>query len=123
MLRGQSPLETMRSRGYAPVRVDLCCYPVARHLLGVSDSGLYATIEAPSGVIPSRADLRCIVGLEVHVAGDDAMTVHAVRDVCVSAGASRVVATVFDGRRDIPDIDRFKTVSVTDTKGILTWPN
>lgn len=121
-MRGHAQLEAMRRSGYAPAWVDVCLYPVKPHLLGVSDSGLIATIEATSWD-HARADLRCVVGLEVRVSGDDATAVHAMRDACIKAGASRVIATVFDGREDIPDAQRFAALKVTDTKGILTWPN
>lgn len=118
-MRGQTALEAMRRAGLVPESVDICLFPVKRHLLGAWPYG--ATLQADAA--PNPAALRCIVGLSVRVAGSDARRVAAMRDACIKAGASRVIATVFDGREDGPDYSRFEAVSVTDTEGVLTWPN
>ncbi len=119
-MRGQAHLEAMRRRGYAPEAVDICLFKTRP---GATEDWArwhpqYATLEADK---PDRAALRCIVGLAVGIHGSDPMRVHAMRDACISAGAQRVVATVFDDRPGLPDADRFQAIEITDTQGVLTW--
>src|SRR5574343_216022 len=118
LMRGRQDLETLRLEGYAPLWVDLCAYPCRKDLLGVI--GATAAIEALT--VPSRAELRCLVGLHVAVHGSDAGLVHALREACVTAGARRVVATVYSGEQEC-DLDSYQPLEITDTEGVLTWPN
>lgn len=119
-MRGQNLLEALRRSGHAPVTVDICLYETKPWV--TQDWAIwypqFATLQADK---PDRAALRCIVGLDVNVSGDDAERVHAMRDACVEAGASRVVATVFENKDSGPDYERCRAIEVTDTKGLLTW--
>jgi len=74
------------------------------------------------GENPARADLRCVVGLTVHVTGQDRQTVFALRDRCIKSKAKRVIASVMTqgGNEEFPT---FTLAECTDTARHLTWPN
>lgn len=122
-MRGHQDLIAMRRRGYVPhvVFIDIGQdrlwdgwverTPWSAHLcVGESEQ-------------PSRADLRCVVGLTVSVHGEDAARVHALRDACIEARAARVIATVSRCTHDVLKYERFECSEVTDTAGVMTWPN
>ena len=117
-------MEAMRSEGFAPSIVFLDIGPDPLHMAKdwhtLKPEIAYLQVE--HGDIPCPSDLRCVVGLRVSVQGDDESHVEAIGNACVSAGASRVIASVTkcldpDGRRE-----RYETVSMTDTAGVMVWP-
>jgi hypothetical protein len=71
-----------------------------------------APIHADINVDPAesigRLDLRCIVGLTIHLNGSNAERVAELRDACLEAGAERVIACC--------------PAWTDDTEGILSWP-
>lgn len=118
MLRGQAQLEAMRRRGHVPQAVFICFDD--RRLRMADDWSEHTPSIAhlePVGK-PSPADLRCIVGLTVFVLGTDAGAVAAMRDACVEARAARVIAMVCAERAPWCS----ECVEVSDTKGLLSWP-
>jgi hypothetical protein len=79
-----------------------------------------AQLQAPK---PDLSVLRCIVGLTVCVQGSDLSRVHAMRDACISARAARVIASVSQCVDSMPGYERFECIELTDTAGVLAWPN
>lgn len=70
---------------------------------------------------PDRVDLRCVVGLTVHVTGAIKEIVHTLRDRCIAAKAHRVVASVLTPRGKDEWI-AYHLDECTDTAGQMTWP-
>ena len=66
-----------------------------------------------AGDNPELLDLRFLVGSTVIVEGADAARVNRIAASCRPL-AQRVIASTFDGRR---------VTKVTDSDGVLTWPN
>ena len=120
-MKGAESLRFMRRRGYAPSMV----------FLDTEDNRLrpwadwerinpnHAHLTPERNDVPARADLRCVVGLRVLVQGDDADAVHAWRDACIAAKASRVVASVTRCIESDPLYARYETLEMTDTAGLL----
>lgn len=109
-MRGHQDLIAMRRRGLVPpvVVIDLSA-------VLVPNGGLTVGLTER----PSLADLRCVVGLTVSVHGEDAASVHALRDACIEAKAARVIATVSRCTHDVPKYERFECAEVTDTAGVF----
>lgn len=116
MLRGQAQLEAMRRRGHAPDAVFIDCGGDRLRMAEGWASQQRAHLAANGPV--SQADLRCIVGLTVFVGGGLPCQIRAMRDACVRAKAKRVIATICEPRGEV-----FECVEVTDTEGLLSWPN
>lgn len=116
-MRGQAQLEAMRRRGKAPavVFIETDSLPRWRGPETWADHDAPAQLHATK---PDLSDLRCIVGLTVCVQGSDKARVHAMRDACIRAKAARVIASV-----SVPDGEWFECVEVSDTGGLLSWPN
>lgn len=65
---------------------------------------------------PALLDLRFLVGLVAIVEGHDQKRVEAVAEAC-KRHAARVIATVSD--KHFPH----EVKSISDTEGVMTWPN
>jgi len=96
-MRGHEALVAMRRRGVRPVMADISdgmdglgCWRDWQDWTGT------AQIEVQPGDSISRLDLRCLVGLFVIVSGTDESRVKRLHDACVEAGASAVMATVYE---------------------------
>lgn len=117
---GHEPLIAMRRRGRAPAWVEIETMPCADSRLA-REWPQFLPQRAMLFVDPresaARLDLRCVVGLCVDVQGEDAKRVSAVVAAAESAGARRVLGSVFRRRGELCE-----TVSRTDTEGRLTWP-
>lgn len=122
-MRGQTQLEATRRRGYVPevVFIDADSKPV-RRVDAMFDplAGGAARLGLLPGESPARVDLRCVVGLVVHVSGTDANRVQAMRDAAIAAGASRVISATTE--RTNQGWQPFRTVELTDTAGLESWP-
>ncbi len=122
-MRGQAQLEALRRRGYAPevVFIDADAKPVRRvDAMFDSLADGAARLGLLPGESPKRVDLRCVVGLVVHVNGTDADRVQAMRDAAIAAGAVRVIAAATE--RTEQGWQPFRTVELTDTAGLESWP-
>lgn len=121
-MRGQAQLEALRRSGKAPavVFIETDSAPRWRGPETWLDRAAPAQLQASK---PDLAALRCVVGLTVCVQGSDRATVHAMRDACIRAKASRVIASVSECRNSAPGYERFECVEVSDTMGVMTWPN
>ena len=118
-MRGQTQLETLRRRGKAPAVVFIETDSVPGWK---GPETWHERANAPAqlqGSRASQAELRCVVGLTVCVQGSDPQTVQAMRDACIRAKAARVIASV----SQCTGPERFECLEVSDTMGVLTWPN
>jgi len=60
------------------------------------DQQRHAVITLAAGDIPEAMDLRCCVGLEVHVAGDRGESrARRIHNALVDAGAKRVITSIY----------------------------
>jgi len=93
-VRGAEALVAMRRRGYAPrlAIVDLDEDRLQSWRDWEVLNPAIAKLAPGDGEHAARADLRCVVGLNVLVTGDDAERVRSYRDACIAANAKRVVA-------------------------------
>ncbi len=66
---------------------------------------------------PLRLDLRCVIGLPVHVDGCDEKRVKAVADACLVAGAVRVISSLCDFNR----YGEKTLLRLTDSSGKVNW--
>jgi len=66
---------------------------------------------------PLRLDLRCVVGLPVHVDGCDEKRVKAVANACLVAGAVRAIQSVCDFNR----YGEKTLLRITDSSGKVNW--
>lgn len=87
-MRGHEGLIRMRQAGYRPETVFLCDFPTPTDW---AQWGEYPTIRVDGDAI-AALDLRCLVGLKVHVAGFDDVRSRALFEACKTAGASFVIA-------------------------------
>lgn len=96
-MKHHEPLIAMRRRHCRPEAVFLIvdCADDEDARWADRDPG-HAHIAIEPRDVPSRLDLRFLVGCTVHVMGLDDARIHEVFDAAVAAGASRVAA-VFDG--------------------------
>lgn len=119
-MRGQDQLEAMRRRGFVPEQVNIATTPIAKHF--ADDWPLYsprfAQLQAEGS--PRRADLRCLIGLEVQIDGEDRGTVKAWAEAVKAAGARRVVTSLADF--SAPEEWKHSIVEMTDTDGVIVWP-
>lgn len=69
------------------------------------------------GDTPELLDLRFLVGTTALVEGSDAARVDRIAEVCKPI-AKRVIATT-----SIRNGMLFDVVRITDTEGVMTWPN
>lgn len=77
-----------------------------------SDAMLDGLTVRVHGDMPEMLDLRFLVGVTAIVQGDAPKRVERIAKAC-QKHASRVIASVHEGR---------KFFSVSDTEGVLTWP-
>lgn len=123
-MRGHQLLSDVRRAGFAPhqvnVDLDVPRLPLA-HFADMARAG-FAQLQVEPADAVHRLDLRCVVGLVVLVSGRDAERVANVAAACVAAGAERVIATTHETDDDPVD-PTFTVVRVTDSAGVLTWPN
>ena len=124
-MRGADALRQMRRDGYTPnlVIVDLAENWMQSWADWERMNPTIAQLAPTPGESPSRADLRCVIGLTVFVTGDalQAEAVRAWRDACIAANAKRVIAAVTQCvNPDKPrEFRRFDTPEITDTAGVL----
>lgn len=124
-MRGAEALREMRLSGYAPslVIIDLDDERLRMAVDWQHVNPTTARLAPAANDAPHRTDLRCVVGLKVFVHGDKTEAVHAWRDACIAAKASRVISAVTICTSDVPDYETFKTLEIGDTTGKLTWQN
>lgn len=119
-MRGHEPLIEMRMKGHVPdcawIDTDKDNLEAWRYWLEMNNASANIQIE-PTDKHP---DLRCIVGLPCYIQGSDRKLVAAIRDACIAAGASRVVA-MFMERFGQGEFVAFRVLEVTDTSGLLTY--
>ena len=120
MMRGQAQLEAMRRSGFVPVWVNIATTQIERHFVDqwAWYSPRFAQLQAQGN--PSRADLRCLVGLWVQIDGEDRETVRAWADAAKAAGARRVMTSLAD--LSSPVESKHSIVEMTDTEGVCVWP-
>lgn len=117
-MRGKRQLEAMRLAGKAPDLVCVSTTPIDR---GLAENWQFHTprfAQLQADGMPRRADLRCLIGLQVQIDGIDAATVEAWRDACVAAGAKRVRSVVSAPNRG-PYCG--EPLAMTDTDGVAVW--
>lgn len=101
-MKNHEPLIAMRRRGRKPSAVFLVVDCAGREedlRWPEIDPGMAHVAIEPHDV-PSRLDLRCVIGCNVHVLGFDEERLRAVFDAAVGAGAA-LVASVFDGQTQV----------------------
>ena len=123
-MHGHTPLIAMRLKGSAPACVFIdtdAPGPLDPARGWEIDNAAHAHIQTAAGERINRLDLRCVVGLRVHVDGTQKSRVHAMRNACIAAGAVRVIATTlerFGGGENIA----FRVIETTDTDGVFVFP-
>ena len=128
-MKGHEPLISMRMKGSVPSCVWI---DTDEDKLGAWKTWTYTDKQGRSipyadnlkesvQIEPSdkRPDMRYVVGLPCYIFGSDSKSVFAVRDACIEAKASRVIATVMQ-RFGKGEFVAFRTVEVTDTAGHMT---
>lgn len=118
-MRGYQPLFDLRMAGLKPAFLSIDVGTEPRwlcdhwHKLGLS---AHILIEPKDRL--ETLDLRAVVKLLVHVSGhvDDAVRVRRVFDICVQAGADRVLGSL---HRLVGG--QLETVEHFDTAGVLEW--
>ena len=127
-MRGLAPLIALRRGGSVPdcVWVDLerDPMPMAEDWAGINNRSAHVQLEPEDRI--RHLDLRCAKGLPCYVQGNDRDEVRAMRDACLAAGASRVIATVMR-RVGQGEFVAFHVEEMTDTAGIFSggksWPS
>ena len=123
-MRGIENIIAMRQRGVKPAVVWVEMLPMQQWAKQLTNkAGRYVDIHVDESDVPSvqRADLRCLVGLQVMVNGPDNETTEKVAKACFDAGAKTVQAFRFDisnpYRPDITKATRYSAEGVT-----TSWP-
>lgn len=119
-MRGHEPIIAMRQRGKKPALVfldllrDHAPAPAWRDWPDVSPAVPVVWVQDDD--VPTRLDLRFLVGLNAVISGRDAERVAQLERAAIDAGALRVVAVtlVLDERRQ-----EHRVVRVTDTAGAI----
>lgn len=118
-MKGHEPLVEMRMNGYVPncvwIDTDQDFLETWRTWPAMNNAS--ANIQIEQG--DKRPDLRFVIGLPCYVQGSNSAAVFAVRDACIAAQASRVVAMVME-RYGHGEFAAFRVVEITDTDGHLT---
>jgi len=117
-MRGHEPIIALRQRGKKPAMVflDLCRdfspAPMWRDWPEVQPA--IATVWVQDTDVPSRLDLRFLVGLNAVISGRDSERVEQLERAAIDAGATRVIAVTLtlDERRQ-----EHRVVRVTDSAG------
>ncbi len=110
---GHEQILDLRRRRVRPVAVWVSDYPCCT-------AGNGTTVSLSPQDVPELIDWRFLIGLVVHVDGDDAQRVARIADAC-RAFAARVVATVYGPGKDYAGRPVAIATSITDTQGVLTW--
>jgi hypothetical protein len=110
-MKGHEPLIAMRLRGRLPASVHLRAdggpcweWTVPAH----AGAPIHADIVVDPEESIGRLDLRCFVGLTIHLNGQDPERVKALSIACMEAGAARVIACCPQW--------------TNDSEGLLSWP-
>lgn len=113
-MRGHEPLLALRRRGFRPDAVWLWDYPQPKPLSDGTRMDWWAFRDIGSAEVtieptdhPARADLRFVVGLQVHVMLPDPDRMRAFVKACKDAGAARVF-----GSSQTVDLARFTATEV-----------
>lgn len=117
-MRNADRLIDLRRKGYVPdlVFVDLD-FDIKHDRLWPFDPQ-YPLLHIGPQENVRRIDMRCLVGLTVQIAGEDADRVQAVTEACIAARAGRTIACTYRPSTNA----RLDFASMTDTQGDLTWP-
>jgi hypothetical protein len=117
MMLNADRLIDLRRQGYAPdmVYIDLD-FPVKHDRLWPFDPQ-YPLLHIGPDENVRRIDMRCLVGLTVQIAGEDADRVQAVTEACINAKAERVIACTYRPTTNA----RLDLASITDTEGTIAW--
>lgn len=109
-MRGATEFTKARLAGYVPgfvsVDLDFGRLDIREGAIQIEDADRMSSI-----------DLRCVHGLPVAISATNAARAHAVAQVCVECGASRVITTVSRALAH----GLFEVIEVADTEGTLTW--
>lgn len=112
-MTGQDRIIALRKRGMKPVGVWVCDYR--------ADTSDGVTVSLGAQDTPELQDWRFLVGLTVHLSGDDARRLERLTAACMQY-AKRVVATLFAPVEYAGQ--RYHTVaSIADTEGVMVWPS
>lgn len=103
-MTGHEPIWALRRAGRKPAFVWVSDFPWA-----VLDG---VTVRV-TGEVPELLDLRFLVGTTTIVEAATAQRAQRIAAACHGL-AARVIANVYDGR---------DVTQITDTQGVLTWPN
>jgi hypothetical protein len=119
-MRGHEPLLQMRRSGLRPRTVTLLTAPGWDRWVSNWPAVCpeFPELEIAPDETPERLDLRCLIGLPVHVLGTDEARVERIAKCAMAAGAQRAMGSVF--RADGPGLD---LIRMTDTEGAVIWPN
>lgn len=119
-MKGHQQLLALRKRGAVPdwVFIDLDSDPLNEWSDWERTNNAKAALLVEAS--DKRLDMRFVVKLACFVQGENKDRVMAVRDACIAAGASRVIATVTQ-RFGSGEYATFRTSLVTDTAGHMAY--
>ena len=112
-MTGQDRIIALRRSGMKPVGVWVCDYQV--------DTSDGVTVSIAAQDTPEMQDWRFLVGLTVHLSGDDAQRLARITDACMKY-AKRVVATLFTPAEHA-GMRYHAVASIADTEGVMVWPS
>ena len=97
-MRGHEPLLSLRRKGLKPSMVFIDLFEDSDNSWRdwPNNDPRHPQIEVSDDDSIAGLDFRFVVGLTVMVTGHDKPRVHAIRGVCIDAGAKRVVAAFID---------------------------
>lgn len=113
-MTGHEPILAMRRKGMKPALVTVSDRPCRTDWAKWGDQPTVCV----AGDTPELQDFRFLVGVTALVEGDNEDRVSRIVKAC-EASAARVIATV---ARPV-DSWRQEIIRITDTEGVLTWPN
>ncbi len=97
-MRGHEPLIAMRRKGLVPscafINVDDDDCPLQMWRGWDREQPAIAQLMVERADAIERMDLRCLVGMKVHIHGEDEERVRKVFEACIAAKASQVYAAV-----------------------------
>lgn len=121
-MRGREALIELRQAGYAPDWVFIDVDQEKDKLFHARD---WTWMDRSTAILQTqkrddRPDMRVVNGLRVFIQGENAERVFALRDACIAAKASRVIASHMR-RMGSGEFAAFHTVKVTDTAGFMDY--
>lgn len=119
-MRGHQPIIAMRRRGITPALVQIGTDEPAGLRMWRDWPELcpaVAWVQIDADEVAAALDLRFVTALTVSVTGSNPDRVEAVAQACRDHHADRVIAVCTEQHGEC------SVIGITDTEGMLTWPN